>query len=180
MPMRCLRDACCGVAKELTEVGRFQEARAGMRVLEGCMRSGVHAKRRDPPRSVPSHLSQHLTTAQSVGFITAVVVVPTAFWGSNACQTASAATHLYNTRYRCREAALPHRFSAAHTLAWPSRVFSFSLKPHALHTPAPRSLQKKTSSPLCCESVDGSLAHRLRATGFGRRAGKGTRGANAS
>jgi hypothetical protein len=29
---------------------------------------------------------------------------------------------------RVREAALPHRFSAAHTLAWPSRVFSFFLK----------------------------------------------------
>jgi hypothetical protein len=29
---------------------------------------------------------------------------------------------------RVREAALPHRFSAAHTLAWPSRVCSFSLK----------------------------------------------------
>ncbi len=29
---------------------------------------------------------------------------------------------------RVRDAALPHRLSAAHTLAWPSRVFSFSLK----------------------------------------------------
>jgi hypothetical protein len=28
---------------------------------------------------------------------------------------------------RVRDAALPHRFSAAHTLAWPSRVCSFSL-----------------------------------------------------
>jgi hypothetical protein len=39
------------------------------------------AQRRDPPRSVPSELSQHLITAQSVGFITAVVVLLAAFWG---------------------------------------------------------------------------------------------------
>ncbi len=53
--------------------------------------------RRDPPRSVPSELSQHRITAQSVGFITAVLVVLAAFWGSKACQTASAARNLYNT-----------------------------------------------------------------------------------
>jgi hypothetical protein len=52
-----------------------------------------------PPRSVPSQLSQHLVTAQSVGFITAVVEVLAAFWGSNACPSASAARHLYNTGY---------------------------------------------------------------------------------
>ncbi len=33
-----------------------------------------------------------------------------------------------HTCARVREATLPHRLSAAHTLAWPSRVFSFSLK----------------------------------------------------
>ncbi len=61
------------------------------------MRNGVI-----PPaaqRSVPSQLSLHLITALSVGFIAAVLVLLAAFWGSNACQTASAAKNLYNTGY---------------------------------------------------------------------------------
>jgi hypothetical protein len=40
-------------------------------------------------------------------------------------------------------AALPHRLSAAHTLAWPSRVFSFSLKHNP--EPSPRSLRSHSA-----------------------------------
>ncbi len=78
-----------------------KKACCSARCLRGtCLRGAPcshHAQRRDPPRSVPSEFSQHLTTAQSVGFVTAVVVVLAAFWGSNACQTASAGRNLYNT-----------------------------------------------------------------------------------
>jgi hypothetical protein len=45
---------------------------------------------------------------------------------------------------RVREAALPHRLSAAHTLAWPSRVFSFSLK----HTSATTSHVRTHGTPM--------------------------------
>jgi hypothetical protein len=54
MPMRCLRDACCGVARELTEVGRFQEALASMRVLEGWAGGRRERACRDGVRPIPT------------------------------------------------------------------------------------------------------------------------------
>jgi hypothetical protein len=52
--MRCLRDACCGVARELTEVGRFQEALASMRVLEGWAGGRRERACRDGVRPIPT------------------------------------------------------------------------------------------------------------------------------
>jgi hypothetical protein len=49
-------------------------------------------------------------------------------WGVGRLGLAGPAHSRHRAGARVREAALPHRFSAAHTLAWPSRVFSFSLK----------------------------------------------------
>jgi hypothetical protein len=110
MPMRCLRDAC----------------------------QPIDAQRRDPPCSVPSESSQHLLTAQSVGFIAAVLVLLAAFWGSNACQTASAAKNLYNTGYspfssccvtRWFGVLFRLRLERANALRWNARLLG--LTPHA-------------------------------------------------
>ncbi len=53
-------------------------------------------------------------------------------WPARAWESVRRRTLASGTQRTVREAALPHRLSAAHTLAWPSRVFSFSLKHRGL------------------------------------------------
>jgi hypothetical protein len=63
---------------------------------------------------------------------------------------------------RVREAALPHRLSAAHTLAWPSRVFSFSLK-HIFS----RSTARRLCQPVTGGAVPGTQLPRVLQHSYG-------------